>query len=50
MLQMPLLGVPTISVFYTNKIQGGQDRAYQFQGILANKEAHNYLFWFRTLL
>jgi hypothetical protein len=30
MLQIPLLGTLTVSVFCTVKIQGGQDRAFQF--------------------
>jgi hypothetical protein len=30
MLQIPLPGVPTVSVFYTSKIQDGQDRVFLF--------------------
>jgi hypothetical protein len=38
MLQIPLSGVPTIGVFYTGKIQGGQDRTFLFRDGLANYE------------
>jgi hypothetical protein len=34
----------------TDKIQGGQDRAFQFQGDLVNYKAHYILSWFRLLL
>jgi hypothetical protein len=30
MMQIPLPGVPTVGVFYTDKIQGGQDRVFLF--------------------
>jgi hypothetical protein len=30
MLQMPFPVVPTICVYCTGKIQGGQDRAFEF--------------------
>jgi hypothetical protein len=30
MLQIPLPGVPTIGVFYTGKIQSGQNRVFLF--------------------
>jgi hypothetical protein len=39
-----------VSVFCTDKVQGGQDRAFQFWGGLANNEAHNDLPWFWPLL
>jgi hypothetical protein len=50
MLQVPLPGTPTVDVFYTGKIQGGQDRAFQFRGGLVNVVSHNDLSWFRPLL
>jgi hypothetical protein len=40
MLQIPLPGMPTVSVFCTDKIQGGQDRVFLFRGGLANHKAH----------
>jgi hypothetical protein len=49
-MQIPLPGVPTINVFYTGKIQGGQDHAFQFQGSLANYKAYGDLSWFRPHL
>jgi hypothetical protein len=49
MLQIPLLRTPTVSVFCTTKIQGGQDHAFLFQCGLANYKAHNGLSWFRPL-
>jgi hypothetical protein len=50
MLQIPLPGAPTVSVFCTNKIQGDQDCVFQFQSGLANNEAHSDLSWSRPLL
>jgi hypothetical protein len=50
MLQVPLPGMPTVDVFCTDKIQGGQDRAFQFLGGLVNVVAHKDLSWFRPLL
>jgi hypothetical protein len=41
MLQFFLNGTPTIGVFYTSKIQGGQDRTFQFQAGLVNNKVHN---------
>jgi hypothetical protein len=37
-LQIIVLGTPTISVFFTGKYQGGQDRAFQFFGGLTNNK------------
>jgi hypothetical protein len=42
-LQIPLPGAPTISVFCTDKIHGGQDHAFQFQCGLVNYKAHGDL-------
>jgi hypothetical protein len=42
--------MPTVDVFCTGKLWGGQDRAFQFQGGFANYEAHYDLSWFRPLL
>jgi hypothetical protein len=39
-----------VGVFYTDKIQGGQDNTFLFQGGLANYKAHYGLFWFKPLL
>jgi hypothetical protein len=39
-----------VSVFYTGKMQGGQDHTFQFRCGLVNKEAHNDLSWFRHIL
>jgi hypothetical protein len=39
-----------VGVFYTGKIQDGQDRALQFWDGLVNNEAHSDLSWFRSLL
>jgi hypothetical protein len=39
-----------VDVFCTGKIQGGQDRAFQFRGYLVNYKAHGDLSWFRPLL
>jgi hypothetical protein len=50
MLQIPLPGTQTVSVFCTGKLWGGQDRTLQFRGGLANYEAHYDLSWFRSLL
>jgi hypothetical protein len=37
-------------IFCTDKIQGGQDRAFQFRYGLTNNKTHNNLSWFRPLL
>jgi hypothetical protein len=50
MLQIPFLGLPTISVFCTSKIHGGQDHTFLFQGGLVNYKAQYGLSWFRALL
>jgi hypothetical protein len=39
-----------VGVFCTNEIYGGQDRAFQFHGGLANNKAHSDLSWFKLLL
>jgi hypothetical protein len=39
-LQIPIHGAPIVGVFYTDKLWGGQDRAFQFCGGLVNYEAH----------
>jgi hypothetical protein len=39
-----------VGVFFTSKLRGGQDHAFQFQGGLVNYEAHYDLSWFRPLL
>jgi hypothetical protein len=49
-LQTPLPGVPTIDVFCTDEIKGGQDRAFHFGGGLANYKEHGDQSWFRPLL
>jgi hypothetical protein len=40
---------PFVGVFCTGKIQGGQDRAFQFRGALANYKARGDLSWFSPL-
>jgi hypothetical protein len=49
-LQIHIPGAPTISVFYTSKLRGGQDHTFQFWGGLVNYEAHYDLSRFRPLL
>jgi hypothetical protein len=39
-----------VGVFCTGNIQGGQDRAFLFQGGLENKKAHYVLSWFKPSL
>jgi hypothetical protein len=40
-----------LSVFFcTDKVEGGQDRAFLFHGGLANYKSHYSLSWFRPLL
>jgi hypothetical protein len=46
MLQIPLPGAPTVGVFYTGKIQGGQDHIFLFRGGFTNYKAHYGLSWF----
>jgi hypothetical protein len=43
------LGNKVIGVFCTDKIQGGQDRSFQFRGGLVNYKAHGDLSWFKPL-
>jgi hypothetical protein len=50
MLEVSLPGMPTVGVFGTGKLWGGQDRAFQFHGGLANYKAHYLLSWFRPFL
>jgi hypothetical protein len=38
MLQIPLPGAPTVGVFCTGKIYGGQDHAFLFRDGLTNYE------------
>jgi hypothetical protein len=42
--------MPTVGIFCTGKIQGGQDRMFQFCGGLVDYNAHYSLSWFGTLL
>jgi hypothetical protein len=39
-----------VGVFYTGKIQGGQDHAFEFQWGLVNYKTHGDLSWFKLLL
>jgi hypothetical protein len=39
-----------VGIFFTGKIQGGQDHAFILCGGLANYKAHYGLSWFRSLL
>jgi hypothetical protein len=39
-----------VSVFFTSKLWGGQDHAFQFRDGLVNYEAYYDLSWFRSLL
>jgi hypothetical protein len=45
-----LFSLNFVSVFYTSKIQGGQDHTFLFRGGLVNYKAHYNLSWFRPLL
>jgi hypothetical protein len=45
----PLPDTPIVGVFFTSKIQGGQDRVFQFCG-LANYKVHGDLSYSRPLL
>jgi hypothetical protein len=46
----PYLGMLTVSVFGTGKIQGGQDRTFLFPGGLVKYKVHYLISWFRPLL
>jgi hypothetical protein len=50
MLQIPFPSVLIVSVFNTDKLWGGKDHAFQFQGGLVNCEANCDLSWFWPLL
>jgi hypothetical protein len=48
--RMVMPGTPTVSVFCTDKIQGGQDCVFLFRGGLTNYKAHYGLSWFKPLI